>query len=77
MFSRFNSLGEALNAAYPEYDWNLSKFSFRGKRSIQRWLYVKLKNLIPNTTIFEEFYHPDLSWEGKKGSTRNDKMMKR
>ena len=67
MFYRFNNFGEALKVAYPEYDWDMSKFTFRGKKSSQRWLYVKLKKLLPpNTAIEEEYYHPDLLWEGNK-----------
>ncbi len=66
MFYQFNSLGEALKAVYPEYDWDMSKFSFKGKKSTQRWLYVKLKKLLPNTEIIEEYHHPELLWEGKK-----------
>ena len=66
MFAQFNSLGEALKVAYPEYDWDMSKFSFKGKKSSQRWLYVKLKNLLPNVEIIEEYQHPELLWEGKK-----------
>lgn len=64
IFLKHNSLGEALRIAYPDYEWDLSKFSSRGKKSSQRWLYVKLKKLIPHTKIEEEYFHPDLSWEG-------------
>ena len=66
MFSRFNSLGEALKIAYPEYDWDMSKFSLKSKKSTQRWLHVKLKKLLPNATIIEEYLHPDLKWEGNR-----------
>jgi hypothetical protein len=55
-------LGNALIYAYPEYPWELSKFSFRGKKSTQRWLYHKLKELLPNVEIIEDFDHPDLVW---------------
>jgi hypothetical protein len=55
--------------AYPNYPWELSKFTFRGKKAAQRWLYVKLKELIPNSTLIEEYYHPDLIW-GKIITTR-------
>ncbi len=64
MFNRFNSLGEALKVAYSDYDWDMSKFSFKGKKSTQRWLYVKLKKLLPNVEIIEEYHHPELLWEG-------------
>ena len=48
--------------AYPEYPWDLSKFRFRGKKSTQRWLYFKLKELLPNIDIIEDYLHPDLIW---------------
>jgi hypothetical protein len=48
--------------AYPDYPWDPSKFTFRGKKSTQRWLYFKLKELLPNIEIIEDFHHPDLLW---------------
>jgi hypothetical protein len=48
--------------AYPDYPWDSSKFTFRGKKSTQRWLYFKLKELLPNIEIIEDFNHPDLLW---------------
>ena len=51
--------------AYPEYPWDLSKFTFRGKKSTQRWLYFKLKELLPNVEIIEDYSHPDLAWSMK------------
>ncbi len=74
MFNRFNSLGEALKVAYPDYDWDMSKLSFKGKKSSQRWLYVKLKKLLPNTEIVEEYHHPELLWEGKYSSLSQCKL---
>ena len=65
MFHTFSSLGEALKVGYPDYDWDMSKFSFKGKKSSQRWLYVKLKKLLPDIEIVEEYNHPELLWEGK------------
>jgi hypothetical protein len=59
---KFGSLGNALIYAYPEYPWDFSKIAFKGKRSTQRWLYFKLKELLPNVEIIEDFYHPDLVW---------------
>jgi hypothetical protein len=55
-----------LRYIYPEYPWDLEKFSFKGKRSSQRWLYLKLKELLPNVEIIEDFDHPDLVWGMKK-----------
>ena len=59
---KFVTLSNALVYAYPEYPWDLSKFRFRGKKSTQRWLYFKLKELLPNVEIIEEYFHPDLVW---------------
>jgi hypothetical protein len=59
---KFGTLGNALLYAYPEYPWEASKFTFRGKKSTQRWLYFKMKELLPNVDIIEEFNHPDLVW---------------
>jgi hypothetical protein len=39
----------------------------RGKKSTQRWLYFKMKELLPNVDIIEDFNHPDLIWSMKKG----------
>jgi hypothetical protein len=64
---KFGSLSNALAYAYPEYPWDLSKFTFRGKKSTQRWLYFKLKELLPNVEIKEDYNHPDLVW-GKNNS---------
>lgn len=77
MFCRFKSLGEALSSAYPEYDWNLEKFSFRGKKSAQRWLLVKLKELLPYFEIIEDYYHPELEWEGTyNNNVENIRMLR-
>ena len=65
MFHFFGSLGHALQFAYPEYEWDLSKFTFLGKKSSQRWLLVKLTQLIPNENIIEDYFHPDLLWSMK------------
>jgi hypothetical protein len=62
IITKFGSLGNALQYIYPEYPWDLNKFSFTGKKSTQRWLYIKMKELLPNVDIIEEFNHPDLVW---------------
>jgi hypothetical protein len=58
----FGNLGNALQYAYPELDWDLTKFSIRGKKSGQRWLKVKVKQLLPGKglEIVEDYQHPDL-----------------
>ena len=62
LLRKFGSFGNALNSAYPEFDWQFSKFSTKGKKSTQRWLMVKLRHLLPTATILEEYFHPELSW---------------
>jgi hypothetical protein len=59
---KFGTLRNALIYAYPEYPWEVNKFALRGKKSTQRWLYFKLKELLPNVEIIEDFNHPDLIW---------------
>jgi len=55
---KFGNLGKALQYAYPEIDWDISKFSNRGKKSTQRWLRVKLAQILPEKTkIYENFLH--------------------
>jgi hypothetical protein len=63
IITKFGTLGNALQYSYPEYPWDLDKFSFTGKKSTQRWLYYKLKELLPiDVEIIEDFNHPDLVW---------------
>jgi hypothetical protein len=62
ILAKFGSLGNALKYAYPEYPWDFTEFTFRGKKSTQRWLYFKLRELLPNVEIIEDFNHPDLVW---------------
>lgn len=62
MYLRFRSLGRALQFAYPEVEWDLSKFSFRGKKSEQRFLKAKIEEILPGVEIIEEYQHPDLIW---------------
>lgn len=61
LYNKFGSLGAALQYAYPEVDWDLSMFSMSGrKKSVQRWLKVKVRELLANTEIIEDYQHPDL-----------------
>jgi hypothetical protein len=59
---KFDGLGGALQFAYPEIDWDLTAFSFKGKKSEQRWLKMRLAELLPDIDIIEEYSHPDLSY---------------
>jgi hypothetical protein len=59
---KFGSLGRALQYAYPEFNWDLSKFSIRGKKSEQRLLKAKIEELLPGIEIIEEYQHPELNW---------------
>lgn len=59
---KFENLGHALHIAYPEISWEFTKFTVVGKKSDQRWLRVKLEELLPSTDIIENYQHPELSW---------------
>eukprot|EP01124_Arcella_intermedia_P023473 TRINITY_DN3740_c0_g5_i1.p1 TRINITY_DN3740_c0_g5~~TRINITY_DN3740_c0_g5_i1.p1 ORF type:complete len:451 (-),score=106.92 TRINITY_DN3740_c0_g5_i1:69-1256(-) len=64
LYSIFGNLGGALQLAFPEVSWEQDKFSFRGKKSRQRWLKVILQQILPeNTLIIEDYLHPELKWE--------------
>jgi hypothetical protein len=63
LFLKFESLGDALQYAYPEFDWDLSKFSMRGTKAGQRWLRALIEELLPGgTEIVEDYHHPELVW---------------
>jgi hypothetical protein len=62
LYTKFRNLGGALQYAYPEIDWELDKFSMRGKKSEQRLLKFKIEELLPGIEIIEEYQHPDLIW---------------
>jgi hypothetical protein len=62
LFSKFESLGIALRFAYPEINWELDQFSFKGKKSVQRCLKVQIESLLPGIEIIEDYQHPELSW---------------
>jgi hypothetical protein len=62
IYGKSKNLGTALQLAYPEYEWDISKFSYRGKKSVQRWLRLKVNELLANYEIFEDFSHPKLRW---------------
>eukprot|EP01124_Arcella_intermedia_P022228 TRINITY_DN3269_c0_g1_i6.p1 TRINITY_DN3269_c0_g1~~TRINITY_DN3269_c0_g1_i6.p1 ORF type:complete len:532 (-),score=121.07 TRINITY_DN3269_c0_g1_i6:292-1683(-) len=65
---RVGHLGKALQLAFPEVDWDLSKFSFRGKKATQRWVRVLLQLLLPHKTdVVEDFLHPSLYWDVEAG----------
>jgi hypothetical protein len=62
LYPKFGGLGGALQYAYPEVNWDLRKFSLRGKKSEQRWLKVIIEERLPGIEIVEDFHHPDLFW---------------
>eukprot|EP01126_Amoeba_proteus_P039136 TRINITY_DN4111_c0_g2_i1.p1 TRINITY_DN4111_c0_g2~~TRINITY_DN4111_c0_g2_i1.p1 ORF type:complete len:658 (-),score=111.69 TRINITY_DN4111_c0_g2_i1:406-2217(-) len=64
LIKRFGNLFQALRSVYPQYDWDETKFSLRGKKSAQRWLRVRISHLLPEETeILEDFLHPSLLWD--------------
>jgi hypothetical protein len=62
LYDKFGSLGRALQYAYPEGNWDLTKFNSRRKKSGQRWLKIKLEELLPGIEIIEDYQHPELHW---------------
>jgi hypothetical protein len=62
LFSKFENLGAALHYAYPEINWDLTKFSFTGKKSAQWRLKLKIGDLLPGIEIIENYQHPELTW---------------
>jgi hypothetical protein len=60
--AKFENLGTALQFAYPEIEWDLSKFSFTRKKSEQRWLRLSIEKILPKVEIMEDYLHPDLNW---------------
>jgi hypothetical protein len=62
LLRKFDNLGNALQYAYPDIEWDLEKFMFRGKKAEQRRLKVKIEELVPGIEIMEDYKHPDLVW---------------
>jgi hypothetical protein len=62
LYTTFGNLGAALQFAYPEVTWELERFSVRGKKAGQRWLKVKIEELLPTVEIIEDYLHPELFW---------------
>jgi hypothetical protein len=59
IYTKFGTLGKALQYAYPEISWIQRRFSLREKKSGQRWLRVNLNQIFPErTVIVEDFLHP-------------------
>eukprot|EP01127_Copromyxa_protea_P021612 TRINITY_DN7494_c0_g1_i1.p1 TRINITY_DN7494_c0_g1~~TRINITY_DN7494_c0_g1_i1.p1 ORF type:complete len:206 (-),score=30.67 TRINITY_DN7494_c0_g1_i1:105-722(-) len=62
LISHFGRLYNALAFAFPENPWDSDKFLKIRKLSTQRMLYLRLQELMPNTEISENYYHPGLKW---------------
>jgi hypothetical protein len=62
LFRKFENLGLALQYAYPDAVWDLNKFSFKGKKSEQRWLKVHIEEILHGVEIIENYKHPELTW---------------
>ena len=59
--TRQGGLGNFLQKVYPEYEWDMDKFSVRDKRSRQREMFIHVKKLFPDEEVVEDFVHPLLS----------------
>eukprot|EP01125_Pyxidicula_operculata_P008535 TRINITY_DN2859_c0_g3_i4.p2 TRINITY_DN2859_c0_g3~~TRINITY_DN2859_c0_g3_i4.p2 ORF type:complete len:333 (-),score=32.63 TRINITY_DN2859_c0_g3_i4:27-1025(-) len=66
LVNEYGSLYKPLKIAYPQHDWDKSKFSSKSKRASQRWLYVCLRDIFGDRIdIFEDFRY-DFSVEEKE-----------
>jgi hypothetical protein len=62
LIQKFESLGAALQFAYPEIDWDHAKFSFKGKKSEQRRLKSNIEEILHGVEVIEDYLHPELAW---------------
>jgi hypothetical protein len=62
LYTKFGNLANALQYAYPDISWDFSKFSVRGKKSGQRWLKLKIEELLLGIEVVEDYQHPELTW---------------
>lgn len=64
LFEKFGNLGGALRFAYPEINWDMGRFSFTGKKkSVQRWMRLRLEEMLPGIEVVEDYQHPELTWQ--------------
>eukprot|EP01126_Amoeba_proteus_P034073 TRINITY_DN3378_c0_g2_i2.p1 TRINITY_DN3378_c0_g2~~TRINITY_DN3378_c0_g2_i2.p1 ORF type:complete len:249 (+),score=41.77 TRINITY_DN3378_c0_g2_i2:91-837(+) len=57
----FRTLYDGLVFAFPEFPWISEKFSYRGKKTHERWLFLSIRRAFPSTvTIYENYTHPFL-----------------
>ena len=56
-----HSLHRVLEVAYPEKTWSARKANRRDKRSVQRWLFLKVGELYPQYEIIEDYFHRELA----------------
>ena len=62
LLKKYNhSLVNILKIAYPDKKWNRHKSARRDKRSVQRWLFLKMNEILPNIEIIEDFFHEELA----------------
>ena len=60
LFQKVGGIFYLLKSNYPSESWNELEFSFRLKKSSQRWLFICMKEIYPNVFILEEYYHPQI-----------------
>jgi hypothetical protein len=61
VLQQYGSLLKILQTVYPNETWKPRAFSNRAKKSAQRWLYLKVKELFPGQRVEEDFRHPLLA----------------
>jgi len=49
-----------VKTVFPDEDWNSTEFSRKNKKSRQRWLFLKIKELFPENLVIEDFHHVDI-----------------
>merc|ERR1711963_222383 len=52
---------QLLQVAYPEENWSRTKAARRDKRSVQRWMFLKIQELFPGRELIEDFFCAELA----------------
>eukprot|EP01127_Copromyxa_protea_P008452 TRINITY_DN1940_c0_g1_i3.p1 TRINITY_DN1940_c0_g1~~TRINITY_DN1940_c0_g1_i3.p1 ORF type:complete len:257 (-),score=39.33 TRINITY_DN1940_c0_g1_i3:310-1080(-) len=58
----FGSLSQAVSFAFPEIQWDMSRFRLRSKKATQRMLSLVVSTIFPSLAIVENYFHPSLFW---------------
>jgi len=58
--SKSTMMVKILQNSFPEEEWKSEIFSRRNKKSRQRWLAVKIRQIFPNEQVLEDFLHKNI-----------------